>query len=205
MLNAWVRRRSSSANKSDSVGDRVAEVAVAVAGAPSSSIESPPASSERSRLGCLEKSTVPRGGAVGCGDVLVVVASGTILSVPRLVVAGPPATTDQVPSVEVETEVPGVATEDVDVAKEGPGASGSTRAGVCWAPSLEVAERVRRPADRPRRLPVIPRRELTEDRAAGGMDNAAAEKRGLNNLRVLAPATPEMIRKEKRQDNEILE
>jgi hypothetical protein len=53
--------------------------------------------------------------------------------------------------------------------------------------------------------PSYPGEKITEDRAAGGMINSAAEKRGLNNLRVLAPTTPEMIWKEKRQDNEILE
>ncbi len=46
---------------------------------------------------------------------------------------------------------------------------------------------------------------MEEDRAAGGIIYSAAEKKRARNLRVPAPTTPEMIRKEKRQDNEILE
>ena len=47
----------------------------------------------------------------------------------------------------------------------------------------------------------IPGVKRTEDSAAVGGYAAAAEKRGLYNLIVPAPTTPEMIRKEKRQDN----
>jgi hypothetical protein len=47
--------------------------------------------------------------------------------------------------------------------------------------------------------------KIIEDSTADGIFNTAAEKRWLNNLRVPAPTTSEMIRKEKRQDNEILE
>ena len=52
--------------------------------------------------------------------------------------------------------------------------------------------------------PSRPGDEVTEDRAAGGRISTAAEKRGLYNLIVPTPTAPEMIRKEKRQDNDEL-
>ncbi len=53
--------------------------------------------------------------------------------------------------------------------------------------------------------PSRPGDEITEARAADGIIlYTAAEKRGLYNLIVPAPTTPEMIRKEKRQDNDEL-
>ena len=53
--------------------------------------------------------------------------------------------------------------------------------------------------------PAITGDEIAEGSATDGSITAAAEKRGLYNLRVPAPTTPEMIRKEKRQDNDVLE
>ena len=47
----------------------------------------------------------------------------------------------------------------------------------------------------------IPGDEISEDSAVGSSNAAATEKRGLYNLIVPAPTTPEMIRKERRQDN----
>ena len=107
--------------------------------------------------------------------------------------------------VVVETDAPG----ESAVETEAPVDVGSGAAAGALAAAAVIASASAEVDDLPQGLRVmrggIPGGEIAEGSAADGSITATAEKRGIYNLRVPAPTTPEMIRKEKRQDNEILE
>jgi hypothetical protein len=120
---------------------------------------------------------------------------------------GEPAEThDHEASVVVETDAPGESAVETEAPVEvgsGAAAGASAAAAVMALASAKVD-------DLPGGLRVMrggipPGGEIAEGSAADGSITAAAEIRGLFNLRVPAPTTPEMTWKEKRQDNEILE
>ena len=114
-------------------------------------------------------------------------------------------TRDHEASVVVETDAPGESAVETEAPVEvgsGAAAGASAAAAVMALASAKVD-------DLPGGLRVMrggipPGGEIAEGSATDGSITATAEKRGIYNLRVPAPTTPEMIRKEKRQDNDEL-
>ena len=98
----------------------------------------------------------------------------------------PDVTMDQVAESPVETEVPGVSAVVEEAADDSDGAGGGA-----GASSAAVADGVVVPRDLRGARGGIPGKERRENSAADGGDTAAAEKRGLYNLRVPTPTTPE--------------
>ena len=102
-----------------------------------------------------------------------------------------------------ETNVPGVSTVAVDAVDDVGGGAGAGAAAVASATPASVSA-LASTSGEPRglrRVEGIPGDEISEDSAVDGRNTAATDKRGLYNLIVPAPTTPEMIRKERRQDN----
>ncbi len=99
--------------------------------------------------------------------------------------------------------MPGVSTVAVDAVDDAGGSAGAGAAASAAAASAAASAPmgVEPRGLRGAREEGIPGVEISEDSAVVGRMTAATDKRGLYNLIVPAPTTPEMIRKERRQDN----